>query len=77
MRFSGDPYIHVELIEPETDARCRSGRRRGELVYTTLIREAMPVLRFRSRDRVVVNAAPCPAGGRRCACAASAASTTC
>ena len=34
----------------------------GELVYTSLRREAMPVVRFRSRDRVVVTARPCSCG---------------
>jgi phenylacetate-CoA ligase len=53
----------VELIEPV------SGRplpwthgAQGELVYTALEREAMPLLRFRSRDHVVVNMEPNPAG---------------
>jgi phenylacetate-CoA ligase len=63
MHFSGDPYIHVELIDPEGDAPLPfEDGAEGELVYTTMIREAMPVLRFRSRDRVVVNAQPCPCG---------------
>ncbi len=39
-----------------------AGRRRGELVYTALVREAMPLLRFRSRDHVVVNMQPNPTG---------------
>jgi len=34
----------------------------GELVYTSLRREAMPVVRFRSRDRVVVTVRPCSCG---------------
>jgi phenylacetate-CoA ligase len=63
MHFSGDPYIHVELIDPDTDEPLPfDDGAEGELVYTTLLREAMPVLRFRSRDRVVVNANPCPCG---------------
>jgi phenylacetate-CoA ligase len=63
MHFSGDPYIHVELIDPEGDAPLPfEDGAEGELVYTTMIREAMPVLRFRSRDRVVVNARECSCG---------------
>ena len=63
MHFSGDPYVHVELIDPETGAPLPfEDGAEGELVYTTPIREAMPVLRFRSRDRVVVNARPCSCG---------------
>jgi phenylacetate-CoA ligase len=34
----------------------------GELVYTALHRESMPLLRFRSRDHVVVNMLPNPTG---------------
>ena len=63
MHFCGDPYIYPELIDPETDEPLPfADGAEGELVYTTLIREAMPVLRFRSRDLVVVNAKPCPCG---------------
>jgi phenylacetate-CoA ligase len=63
MHFSGAPYIHVELIDPETDAQLPfEDGAEGELVYTALKREAMPLLRFRSRDRVVVNARPCSCG---------------
>ena len=63
MHFCGDPYIYPELIDAETDEPLPfEDGAEGELVYTTLIREAMPVLRFRSRDRVVVNAKPCACG---------------
>jgi phenylacetate-CoA ligase len=63
MHFSGDPYVHVELIDPESGAPLLfEDQAEGELVYSTLSREAMPVLRFRSRDRVVVNARECSCG---------------
>jgi phenylacetate-CoA ligase len=63
MHFSGDGYVHVELIDPESgDVLPFDHHAEGELVYSTLPREAMPVLRFRSRDRVVVNAEPCSCG---------------
>ena len=63
MHFSGDPHVHVELIDPDGGAVLPfEDGAEGELVYSTLRREAMPVLRFRSRDRVLVNAAPCPCG---------------
>ena len=63
MHFCGDPYVHVELIDPETGAPLAlEDGAEGELVYSTLSREAMPVLRFRSRDRVVVNARECACG---------------
>jgi phenylacetate-CoA ligase len=63
MHFSGDPHVHVELIDPESGAPLPfEDQAEGELVYSTLSREAMPVLRFRSRDRVVVNARECSCG---------------
>jgi phenylacetate-CoA ligase len=63
MHFCGDPYVHVELIDPDTEAALPfEDQAEGELVYSTLSREAMPVLRFRSRDRVVVNARECSCG---------------
>jgi phenylacetate-CoA ligase len=63
MHFCGDPYVHVELIDPDSgEPLAFEDGAEGELVYTTLRREAMPVLRFRSRDRVVVNARECSCG---------------
>ena len=63
MHFSGGEHVHVELIDPDSgDVLLFEDGAEGELVYSTLRREAMPVLRFRSRDRVVVNARECPCG---------------
>ena len=63
MHFSGRDYVYAELIDPAGDAPLPwEDAAEGELVYTSLRREAMPVLRFRSRDRVVVNARPCSCG---------------
>ena len=53
MHFSGRDFVHVELIDPESGAaRPFEDGAEGELVYTALRREAMPLLRFRSRDHV-------------------------
>ena len=42
MHFSGDPYVHVELIDPESGAPLPfEDGAEGELVYSTLSREAM------------------------------------
>jgi phenylacetate-CoA ligase len=63
MHFSGDPAIHVELIEPESGRALQLAEgMRGELVYTHLRREAAPLLRFRSGDHVTVWTAPCGCG---------------
>ncbi len=65
MHFSGAGYVHAELIDPDSGAALPfEDAAEGELVYTSLRREAMPVLRFRSRDRVIVNAQRCSCGRR-------------
>ena len=63
MHFSGRDFVHVELIDPDSgEAIPFEDGAEGELVYTALRREAMPLLRFRSRDHVAVNARPCTCG---------------
>ena len=63
MHFNGGDYVHVELIDPETGAPKQPGDgETGELVYTALRREAVPLLRFRSRDHVVCWTSPCSCG---------------
>jgi phenylacetate-CoA ligase len=55
MYMVGPDHILVELIDPESgDVRPFREGTTGELVYTSLAREASPVLRFRSGDHVVV-----------------------
>ncbi len=63
MHFSGGGYVHVELIDPVSGApRAMADGAEGELVYTALRREAAPVLRFRSRDHVVIWTEACACG---------------
>jgi phenylacetate-CoA ligase len=63
MHFSGEGFVHVELIDPETGAaRPFEDGARGELVYTHLRQQAAPQLRFRSRDHVEVRMTRCPCG---------------
>jgi phenylacetate-CoA ligase len=63
MHFSGEGWIHVELIDPDSGrpVEMKDGAT-GELVYTHLKREAAPLLRFRSRDHVSVWTSPCKCG---------------
>lgn len=63
MNLAARGFVHVELIDPArgTPVPWEHGAE-GELVYTALQREAMPLLRFRSRDHVVVNMRPNPTG---------------
>jgi len=63
MHFMARGFVHVELIDPESgEPRPWEHRAEGELVYTALARDAMPLLRFRSRDHVIVNMEPNPLG---------------
>lgn len=63
MYFVGPDYILTELIDPETaqPISWQEGAT-GELVYTSLQRQASPVLRFRSGDHVTVTAMGGPNG---------------
>ncbi|MDJ0760585.1 MAG: AMP-binding protein [Woeseiaceae bacterium] len=63
MHFMARGFVHVELIDPASgDPIPWEDGAEGELVYTALQRDAMPLLRFRSRDHVVVNMQPNPTG---------------
>ncbi len=63
MNFIARGYVHVELIDPASGnpVPWEHGAE-GELVYTALKHQAMPLLRFRSRDHVIVNMQPNPTG---------------
>ncbi len=50
-----------EVVNPQTGERLPYGQR-GELVITTLTKEAQPVIRFRTRDITTLNAEPCKCG---------------
>ena len=55
-----DSYI-VEVVNPETLEPCADGEE-GELVFTTLKREATPLLRYRTRDLSKIIDGPCACG---------------
>ena len=63
MHLGARGFVHAELIDPE---RGRSvpldDGAAGELVLTHLRHRAAPLLRFRTRDHVVVKTSPCPCG---------------
>ena len=56
-----EDHFLVEVIDPETLAPVPDGTV-GELVVTTLTREAMPVIRFRTHDLASLTRAPCACG---------------
>ncbi len=60
LHFWEDYYI-VEIVDPETLEPVKDGEI-GELVLTTLCREAMPLLRYRTRDLTRVLDRTCPCG---------------
>ncbi len=63
MHFSGRGLVHFELIDPDTGASVPlTDGAEGELVYTHLAQEAVPLLRFRSRDHVRLWTGRCACG---------------
>ena len=60
MHLWEDHFI-LEIVDPQTGEPLPEGQR-GELVLTTLCREAMPILRYRTRDIASILPAPCPCG---------------
>ncbi len=55
--------LYYEVVDPLNSAPLPPGQR-GELVLTTLTRQAMPLLRYRTGDWGRLLDAPCPCGGR-------------
>ncbi len=56
-----EDHFLAEIIDPETGDQLPFGEA-GELVFTTLTKEAMPVIRYRTRDRTVLHAEKCACG---------------
>jgi phenylacetate-CoA ligase len=63
MHLGARGFVHPELIDPDTGAALELGDgASGELVLTHLRHRAAPLLRFRTRDHVVVQTGPCACG---------------
>jgi phenylacetate-CoA ligase len=56
-----EDHFLPEIIDPETGVNLGEGRL-GELVITTLTKEGIPLLRYRTRDVTRLTRAPCPCG---------------
>jgi len=56
-----EEHFLAEIIDPQTGEQLAYGRQ-GELVLTTLTKEAYPVIRFRTRDITSLNPEPCKCG---------------
>lgn len=56
-----EDFFFVEVVDPKTGRRVQPGEI-GELVLTTLSKEAMPMIRYRTGDLVSANPEPCVCG---------------
>jgi phenylacetate-CoA ligase len=56
-----EDHFFTEIIDPETGAQLGDGVT-GEVVLTTLTKEAMPMIRYRTRDRVTLTREKCACG---------------
>lgn len=56
-----EDYFIVEIVDPKTLLPVPDGQM-GELVLTTINREAMPLLRYRTRDLTRILPGDCPCG---------------
>lgn len=64
LHFNEDHFL-PEIIDPLTGEVLPQGER-GELVITTLTKEALPVLRYRTRDITRLDYEPCKCGRTHC-----------
>jgi phenylacetate-CoA ligase len=60
MHIQEDHFI-VECLNPQTLEPVRDGEQ-GELVFTTLTKQAFPLLRYRTRDIASLDRSPCACG---------------
>ncbi len=56
-----EDHFYPEIIDPETLEPVPEGEE-GELVFTTLSKKAMPMIRYRTRDITAFYSEPCPCG---------------
>jgi phenylacetate-CoA ligase len=56
-----EDHFYPEIIDPESGQVLPEGAE-GELVLTTLSKQAMPMIRYRTRDVTALVAEPCPCG---------------
>ena len=60
MHLCEDHFI-AEIIDPDTGEVLPDGTK-GELVFTSITKEAFPLLRYRTRDICVLDRTPCACG---------------
>ncbi len=60
MHFNEDSFLY-EIIDSDT-LKVKSPEEEGELVLTTLTKEGVPILRYRTKDITSINFEPCKCG---------------
>jgi len=60
LHISTDHFL-TEVVDPKTGEPLPPGKR-GELVFTTLMKEAFPVIRFRTKDLAILTEERCECG---------------
>ncbi len=60
LHVNEDKYI-PEIIDPDTGEVLPEGTQ-GELVFTCITKQALPLLRYRTRDIATLSRVPCPCG---------------
>ena len=56
-----EDHFVPEIINPDTLAPCKDGEV-GELVFTTITKEALPLFRYRTKDLTSITYEPCECG---------------
>lgn len=56
-----EDYFYPEVLGPADQSPCGDGET-GELVFTTLAKEGMPLIRYRTKDLTSIEHAPCECG---------------
>jgi phenylacetate-CoA ligase len=56
-----EDHVYPEIVNPETGEPLPLGEK-GELIFTSLQRQAMPMIRYRTRDISRLYREPCPCG---------------
>ena len=56
-----EDYFYAEIVDPETLQPLPDGEE-GELVITTLTKEGIPLIRYRTRDLTTIDHTPCACG---------------
>jgi phenylacetate-CoA ligase len=60
LHVAEDHFI-IEIVDPKTGKRLPSGKI-GEMVFTSLTKEALPLIRYRTRDLSYINIDKCDCG---------------